>query len=108
MDSAPYGNARLHLHKTSMIKKRKKHGPFIKTVQQAKRLIRIVVGFTILLGGIIMLVTPGPGLATIVGGLAILATEFVWARKLMKRFKQEANNAKNYIFNNSNHKSNNS
>jgi hypothetical protein len=36
-----------------------------------------------------------------VGGLAILATEFVWARKLMKRFKDEAVSAKNYIMNSS-------
>lgn len=48
-----------------------------------------------------MLFTPGPGVATIVGGLAILATEFLWARRLMKRFEKEAVNAKNYIFNNS-------
>lgn len=80
---------------------RKKSSPLIATVQQARRLIKIVFGFTILLGGCIMLVTPGPGIATIVGGLAILATEFVWARKLMNRFKDEAVNAKNYILNNS-------
>ncbi len=80
---------------------RKKRSPIIKTVQQAKRLIKIVIGFTILLVGCIMLLTPGPGIATIVGGLAILATEFVWARRLMKRFKDGANNLKNSILNNS-------
>jgi uncharacterized protein (TIGR02611 family) len=72
----------------------------IKTLKQAKRVIMVVVGFTILLGGCIMLVTPGPGLAVIVGGLAILATEFVWAKRLLKRFGDEANNLKNSIFNN--------
>jgi tellurite resistance protein TerC len=73
----------------------KRHGPFVKTVRQARRLIKIVIGFTIVLFGIIMLVTPGPGLLAIVIGLAILGTEFVWARKLMKRFEKEANNVKN-------------
>jgi len=31
-------------------------------------------------------------------GLAILGTEFVWARRLMKRFEKEANNVKNSFF----------
>ncbi len=51
-----------------------------------------------------MLVTPGPGLAVIVLGLAILATEFVWARRLMKRFEKEAKNVKNSFFHNANKK----
>ncbi len=72
----------------------------IKTVKQAKRLIRVVIGFTVLLLGLIMLVTPGPGIVTIVLGLAILGTEFVWAKKLMKRFEKEAVNVKNSFVNN--------
>jgi tellurite resistance protein TerC/cation:H+ antiporter len=79
--------------------KRKKHGPLIKTVKQAKRLITVVIGFTIVLVGIIMLVTPGPGLVAIVLGLALLGTEFVWAKKLMKRFEHHANNVKNTFVN---------
>ena len=74
----------------------------IKTVKQAKRLIKVVVGFTVLLLGLIMLVTPGPGIAAIVGGLAILATEFIWAKRLLNRFGDEANNLKNSIFNSRN------
>ena len=79
---------------------RKKHGPLIKTVKQAKRLITVVIGFTIVLVGIIMLVTPGPGFVAIVLGLALLGTEFVWAKKLMKRFEHHANNVKNTFVNN--------
>ena len=74
----------------------------IKTLKQAKRLVMIVVGFTVILLGIIMLVTPGPGIAAIAGGVAILATEFVWAKKLLKRFGKEANNLKNSFLNNFN------
>ena len=55
-----------------------------------------------------MIVTPGPGIAAIAGGLAILATEFVWARKLMKRFEKEAVNVKNSLLNNYKNKFNNS
>lgn len=62
---------------------------FLKTMQQAKRAIKIVIGFTILLIGVVMLVTPGPGWAAIFGGLAILAAEFVWARRLLDRLKQQ-------------------
>jgi len=72
----------------------------IKTVKQAKRVIKIVMGFTVLLLGLIMLVTPGPGIVTIILGLAILGTEFVWAKKLMKRFEKEAVNVKNSFVNN--------
>jgi tellurite resistance protein TerC len=72
----------------------------IKTIRQAKRLIKVVIGFTVLVFGCIMVFTPGPGLVTIVAGLAILGTEFVWARKLMNRFKQEATNVKNSFLNN--------
>ena len=72
----------------------------IKTLKQAKRLIKVVIGFTALLLGVIMLVTPGPGIVTIVLGLAILGTEFVWAKKLLKRFEKEANNVKNSFVNN--------
>ena len=79
---------------------RKKKNPIIKTIEQAKKLIKIVVGFTVLIFGFIMLVTPGPGIVTIILGLAILGTEFVWAKKLMKRFEKEAVNMKNSFVNN--------
>jgi len=57
------------------------------TLPQARRLIRIVVGFTILGLGIAALVLPGPGWLIIGLGLSILATEFVWARRLLDRLK---------------------
>jgi tellurite resistance protein TerC len=39
--------------------------------------------------GIAMLVLPGPGLLTIVGGLAILGMEFAFARRWLQRIKKE-------------------
>jgi uncharacterized protein (TIGR02611 family) len=59
----------------------------VKTLKQARRLIVAVVGFTILLIGVVMIVTPGPSILVIPLGLGILATEFVWARNLLDRFK---------------------
>lgn len=51
----------------------------------AKRIVIAVIGGTILLGGIIMLITPGPGVVSILLGLAILAAEFTWARLWLKK-----------------------
>ncbi len=73
----------------------------IKTYKQAKRLVRIVIGFTVLGVGIAMIVLPGPATVVIPIALAILATEFVWARKMLKQFKDGANTIKNTIFNSS-------
>ena len=44
-----------------------------------------VVGFTVLSVGIAMMVLPGPAVVVIPLGLAILATQFVWARRLLDR-----------------------
>jgi uncharacterized protein (TIGR02611 family) len=63
---------------------------FTETVKQARRLVVAVVGFTVLLIGLAMIVLPGPAVVVIPVGLAILATEFVWARNLLKRVKGEA------------------
>jgi len=64
-----------------------KHFVF-KTLGQAKRLVIIVIGFTILAAGIAMIVLPGPAIVVIPVGLAILATEFIWARKLLVTVKE--------------------
>jgi uncharacterized protein (TIGR02611 family) len=58
--------------------------------RQARRAVIFVIGTTVLLFGLVFLVTPGPGWAGIFLGIAILATEFVWARRLLKRLKKEA------------------
>lgn len=65
-------------------------GLIVSTLKQAWRLIVIVIGFTVLLIGLALLVLPGPAMLVIPLGLAILATEFVWARKLLDRVKREA------------------
>lgn len=59
-------------------------------LRQARRLIVLVVGLTVLLIGIALLVLPGPAFLVIPIGLAILATEFTWARHLLHRIKEAA------------------
>jgi hypothetical protein len=70
----------------------------IKSLQQAKRFLTILFGFTLLILGVAMLVLPGPGLITIVLGLGILAAEYVWARRLLDRVKRQGDRIRNSIF----------
>lgn len=58
-------------------------------MQQAKRLVIAVIGFTTLMAGIAMLVLPGPAIIVIPVGLGILATEFIWARRLWEVLKHK-------------------
>jgi putative membrane protein len=51
----------------------------------AHKLVVAVVGGSVVLVGIAMLVLPGPAILVIPLGLAILATEFFWARRWLKR-----------------------
>lgn len=53
-----------------------------------RKAIVAVVGFTVLLIGVAMIVTPGPAIVVIPLGLAILATEFVWAHRLLERARE--------------------
>lgn len=52
-----------------------------------KRFFAALIGGTALLVGLAMLVLPGPGMLVIAGGLAILATEFYWARRALRNAK---------------------
>lgn len=58
------------------------------------RVTVFLVGVLVLLAGLVMLVTPGPGWLAIVLGFAILATEFVWARRALRRAQRAARAAK--------------
>ena len=61
----------------------------MKKFKQIKKIIIAAVGFTVLLAGIILIVLPGPASLVIPAGLAILATEFVWARNLLDKIKSK-------------------
>ena len=49
------------------------------------RFARIGAGFGLIIAGIFMLVLPGPGIVTIVGGLALLSRDLPWAQRLASR-----------------------
>jgi len=52
-----------------------------------KKFLVAVIGGTVVLIGVCLIVLPGPAVVVIPAGLAILATEFVWARNLLKKAK---------------------
>lgn len=54
----------------------------------ARRLFIVVAGFTVLILGVALIFLPGPAILVIPAGLAILATEFIWARKILLRMKK--------------------
>lgn len=58
-----------------------------KPLKQIRRIFISLIGGTVVLVGVIMLVTPGPAFIVIPAGLGILAVEFVWARGLLKKAK---------------------
>lgn len=47
------------------------------------RAIVAVVGFAIMITGFVLIPLPGPGWLIVFAGLAVLATEFVWAERLL-------------------------
>ena len=58
------------------------------------RALYVVAGFTILLAGVIMLITPGPAFVLIPIGLALLSLEFAWAEALLDRALDRGEQAK--------------
>jgi tellurite resistance protein TerC len=63
----------------------------LKSIQQVKRLIVAVIGFSVLAIGIALIVLPGPAFIVIPLGLFILTTEFVWAKKFLEKIKDKLN-----------------
>ena len=62
------------------------------TYKAARRIVIGIVGATVLLIGVVMLVTPGPALVVIPVGLAILSIEFTWARSYLRRLRESISN----------------
>jgi uncharacterized protein (TIGR02611 family) len=62
-------------------------------LRKARRVTTAVIGFTVLIAGVAMIVLPGPAVAVIPAGLAILASEFVWARRLLKKAREKLRNS---------------
>ena len=62
-------------------------------LRSSKRLAVLLVGSALVVAGVAMLVLPGPGIVVIIAGLAVLATEFVWAEHLLDQAQNHAKRA---------------
>lgn len=52
---------------------------------RVRKMIVAVIGTTLVLFGLALVVLPGPAVVVVPLGLALLATEFAWARRLIRR-----------------------
>ena len=73
-------------------------GPLKATWLRVPRLLRqicvVVVGAGLLVAGTAMIVLPGPAVLVLPLGLAVLATEFAWARRLLHAVRARAQRLK--------------
>jgi tellurite resistance protein TerC len=61
--------------------------------RRSRRYVIFVVGSTIVVTGVALGALPGPGgIPIVLAGLAILATEFMWARRLLRYAREKAEN----------------
>jgi hypothetical protein len=56
---------------------------------KTKKAVIFVTGITVLGFGISLIVLPGPAIIVIPVGLAILGSEFLWARQALKKIKNK-------------------
>ena len=59
----------------------------------AWRVMVFALGVTLMVAGVIMFVIPGPGWATLILGLVVLASEFSWANRALTPVKDAAKRA---------------
>ena len=59
----------------------------VRPYQLFRRVVVAVLGLSVLLVGLAMVVLPGPALVVIPAGLGILAIEFEWARRWLRKLK---------------------
>lgn len=64
-----------------------------RALAQARKIIAMVLGGTLLLLGVFMLIGPGPGIPVVFIALAILGNEFAWARRLVEKYRDKAEQA---------------
>lgn len=65
--------------------------------RNAKRVAVTIAGAVVVIVGLILVPLPGPGWLIVFGGLAILATEYVWAQRLLNYSKRKVGRAKDAV-----------
>ena len=67
--------------------------PLRRVVTGSRRFAVAVTGFTLVVVGVVLVVLPGPGVLVVALGLAVLATEFTWAARALRRTSSAASTA---------------
>lgn len=62
-------------------------------LRSSKRIAVSIVGAVLVLGGLAMLVLPGPGILVVALGFGVLGTEYTWAAAALERTKRTAGHA---------------
>jgi uncharacterized protein (TIGR02611 family) len=65
--------------------------------RNGRRLAVTIAGAFLVLVGLVMLVLPGPGVLVVLAGLAVLATEYVWAQRMLNYAKTRAGQARDTV-----------
>ncbi|MDP4038763.1 MAG: PGPGW domain-containing protein [bacterium] len=65
--------------------------------RHTKRVFITIIGMTVILIAFALFVLPGPGILVLIIGLMILATEYEWAKKALKKANHHLNKAKKII-----------
>jgi uncharacterized protein (TIGR02611 family) len=65
--------------------------------RNGRRIAVTIIGVVVVLAGLALLILPGPGWLLIFVGLSILGSEYVWAQRLLRIAKEQANNAKDKV-----------
>lgn len=58
-----------------------------------KRIAVTIIGFALIAVGLVLLVLPGPGILVVLAGLAVLATQYAWARSALDHVKRRTSGA---------------
>jgi tellurite resistance protein TerC len=69
----------------------------VSTYRQARRAVILLLGSSVLLIGVAMVVLPGPAILVVPVGLAILGTEFAWARRWLTRLRATLGEVRRHV-----------
>lgn len=94
LDDGPEGSATGEEEARSWWDRMHHHLHRNRAMSATTKLVVTLVGSTVLTAGLIMMVTPGPGLLGIVAGLAILATEWDWADRWLGSARRKLHEAR--------------
>jgi uncharacterized protein (TIGR02611 family) len=59
-------------------------------LRNGRRIVVSAAGFGLLAAGLVLLVVPGPGVLLLGAGLAVLASEYVWAQRALNYARRKA------------------